>query len=170
MLFFSGFAAGSPFIPRLADVHGRKKVFWMCMFIQLLSTCCFILVPAGPEGNESKYFYIVIINFFIQGLCASGRPAIGYIYMCEFAPQKHHTLMGTVWNCSEGAIFIYLTLYYYYISKEWVWTQVYGAATNVVTCILLFWIPESPKYLYSEKRYKECVEVLQKMKKFNQGS
>ena len=58
----------------------------MCLFIQLLSTCCFILVPAGPEGDESKYFYLVVINFFIQGLCASGRPAIGYIYMCEFAP------------------------------------------------------------------------------------
>ena len=33
MLFFGGFAAGSPFIPRMADVYGRKKVFWACMFI-----------------------------------------------------------------------------------------------------------------------------------------
>lgn len=78
--------------------------------------------------------------------------------------------MGTIWNCSEGAIFIYLTIYYYWISKNWVWTQVYGAATNFVALFLLFWIPESPKFLYSEKRFKECITTLQKMKKFNTGN
>ena len=86
MLYFSGFAIGSPFIPRLADIYGRKKSFYTCLFIQLLSTICIILIPAGPPGDEAKYFYLVIINFFIQGLCASGRPSIGYVYFCEFAP------------------------------------------------------------------------------------
>jgi hypothetical protein len=79
-------------------------------------------------------------------------------------------MMVTVWNCWEGSVFIYLTIYYYYISKNWVWTQWVGAGFNVVACILLLWLPESPKYLYSEKRYKECIDVLQQMKKVNTGN
>jgi hypothetical protein len=62
---FTGFACGSPFIPRMADIYGRKRIFWLCLFIQLLSTCSIILIPAGPEGNESKTFYWIVINMFI---------------------------------------------------------------------------------------------------------
>jgi hypothetical protein len=61
--------------------------------------------------------------------------------------------MGTIWNVCEGTIFIYSTIYYYYISKDYYYTQAYGAFTNFVACICLLLIPESPKFLYSEKRY-----------------
>lgn len=79
-------------------------------------------------------------------------------------------MMGTVWNCVEGAIFIWLTIYFYWIDKDWIWTQVWGLSLNVLACALLLFIPESPKYLYSEGRYKECFEVLKQMKKVNTGN
>ena len=31
-------------------------------------------------------------------------------------------------------------------------------------------LPESPKYLYDQKRYKECSEVLKLMSKINRGA
>lgn len=36
--------------------------------------------------------------------------------------------------------------------------------------ILLFWLPESPKWLYDKKRYVECQKVLLYMNKVNKGS
>jgi hypothetical protein len=78
--------------------------------------------------------------------------------------------MGSVWNCLEGLIYIYITVYYYYFSKDWIWTLLYAIFLNTLACFFLLWVPESPKYLYSQQRFKECYHVLKRMKEFNTGN
>ena len=87
--------------------------------------------------------------------------------MCEFSPEKNQNMMGTLWNCSEGSIYIYLIIYYKFISKTWVWTVVFGTALNVLILVIHPFVPESPKYLLDKNRYGECYQVLKKMASFN---
>ena len=73
-----------------------------------------------------------------------------------------------MWSVSEAMVFIYLTIYYKYISKDWFWTVAFGLCLNIVGLVfLVFLLPESPRFLFYKKRLKECEEVLRIMAKSN---
>jgi len=70
-------------------------------------------------------------------------------------------MLGTIWNMAEGVILIYLTIYFRYISKNWYPVEIFSVAYGVVlTLILIFLIPESPKWLYDNKKYERCYYCL----------
>ena len=76
--------------------------------------------------------------------------------------------MGTIEGCSQGAIFIYLTLFYKYGNFGWKWPVVFAATINLVALILTFvFVPESPKWLYEKERYIESYKVFKKMAAIN---
>ena len=62
--------------------------------------------------------------------------SIVYNYFMELAPASYMSMMGTVWNVSEGAIYMYLTIYYAYIAVDWRYTIMFASAFNFV-CILI---------------------------------
>lgn len=60
--------------------------------------------------------------------------------------------MGTVWNMNEGMVYIYLTIYYRYISKNWIPTLIFAISLQSLTILLIvLWVPESPRWLYNTK-------------------
>lgn len=75
--------------------------------------------------------------------------------MAEFAPKSHHAAMGTIWNILEGSEYIFLTIYYRYISKKWQPTMFWALFQCTISIVVvLLYIPESPKFLYGKKKYK----------------
>ena len=75
--------------------------------------------------------------------------------MCELAPDKFHSAMGSYWNMTEGVIFIILTLYFRYISKEWRYSVIIGIIEgSLAYASLLLILPESPKWQYDKGLYK----------------
>ena len=102
-----------------------------------------------------------------MGISTSGRTSVGFCYFCELAPTKYHNMLGTLWSMSECMIYIYLTIYYKYVSKDWFWTVAFGLCLNVLGLVFLVFLPESPRYLFYKKRFKECEEVLRIMAKYN---
>ena len=52
------------------------------------------------------------------------------------------------------------TIYFYFISKYWVWFQVFGWGLNLITIVGVVFMPESPKYLLTKKKYDECRKVM----------
>ena len=119
------------------------------------------------EAASMIWLYTIIFLFFVIGVAAGGRVPVGYIMMCDFAPKKYHSLLGSIWNISEGLIYIYLTLYFEYISKDWRWPQFVGLIQAAICFAIICFIPESPKWLYEKERYQECYTVLETMAKVN---
>ena len=114
------------------------------------------------------WYWVITGTFFTHGLASSVRALVGFCIMCDFAPDKNHSMIGGVWNVMEGIIYIYLTIYYSSISKNWVWPEVFSLVLTVVTgTIIAFWMPESPKWLYKQGRYPECNVILRRMAAFN---
>ena len=65
-------------------------------------------------------------------------------------------------------IVILMVIYFVFISKSWFWIILYAAATNIAFQVIALWLlPESPKWLYGQKRYAECAHVLKQMASFN---
>jgi hypothetical protein len=86
---------------------------------------------------------------------------IGYCYMSEFAPEKFHGMIGTVWDISESVVYIILTLYYRYVNKDWHYIIIFASIEQLISILLIIiYIPESPKWLYDQKRYTECYNAI----------
>ena len=66
-----------------------------------------------------------------------------------------------------SSVTIQSTFYFYFISRYWVWFQIFGWTMNLIVVVAVIFMPESPKYLLTNKKYNECRAVLSKMGKFN---
>jgi hypothetical protein len=60
-----------------------------------------------------------------------------------------------------------VALYFEVISKNWYWYQIFWFPFAVVATIALFFIPESPKFLYEKRRFDECRKVFNYIARFN---
>ena len=63
---------------------------------------------------------------------------------------------------------IQITLYFEYVSKHWFWLEFVGLWIGIISVILLIiFIPESPKWLYTWKNFSKSREILAYVAKFN---
>jgi len=87
----------------------------------------------------------------INGIASAGRVGTGYTYFTEFYPKKYQSAIGTVFSCWEGFTWCVIVFYFLYITKSWVPLIIWAAASNFFAfSVCLYWMPESPKWLYEK--------------------
>ena len=99
-------------------------------------------------------FYAIIGLHFVYGLCTSINLTIGFIYMNDFVPAKHHITLGTVWLCWQGVYSLLIAIYFRYIDphKDWRWLFSFVYGFGFALCFLIqTLLPESPKWYYDKK-------------------
>ena len=112
--------------------------------------------------------YGIIASILTIGLVVCTQVITGFNLFCEYSPSKYHSYMGTSWNMQEGSEFIWLTLFYWFVNKNTFYPLYLSLALQVVLIVIIYcFLPESPKWLYEMKKYRECYEVLKKLGKFN---
>ena len=125
-----------------------------------------LVVLVLPKARGARF--AIIPMQFIHGVSTAGRVTAGYCMMSDFSPKKYQSILGSLWNVSEGLVVIYLTIYFRYISPNWYWVEIFAISQGTICLlILIFLIPESPKWLYDNKKYKKCYECLQKIASYN---
>jgi hypothetical protein len=67
----------------------------------------------------------------------------------------------------DGMTAILVTLYFKFVSVEWVFVQMFGISLATFSLIALLWLPESPKFLYNKGRHNCSKNVLNTMAKLN---
>lgn len=73
-------------------------------------------------------------------------------------------MLGIIWNISEGLIVVLLTFYFRFISKSWRPPIVLATLLAFISGVYVYLkVPESPKWLYSQQRYLECLKALNYM-------
>ena len=68
---------------------------------------------------------------------------------------------------ADGSTMIFLTLYFRFISKYWLWAQLFFIIFSTVAFFLSCLAPESPKYLYSYKKYNDARRSIETIAKYN---
>lgn len=77
----------SCFLPRLADLRGRKWIFIGSMALQLVS---FIALFFAANATAAT-----VIMFFL-GFSGVGRCSICFLYLMELLPTSKQTFIGTI--------------------------------------------------------------------------
>ncbi|GAA55089.1 solute carrier family 22 member 1 [Clonorchis sinensis] len=130
---------------------GRKKTLILVSVIEFLSGIWTSLSP-------SYLSYVLARGFMAVGMVAKSN--VTGILMMELTLARYRSVFRAI--LSLGLAFIYrslMALWAYWI-PDWRWLNVAVTAPNMLSVLYLCLLPESPRWLFSQKRYSEGIAVL----------
>ena len=101
------------------------------------------------------------------GAVSTLRIQVAYIYLMELQPKKYQNLITTVWCIMDHQIYFFAVLYFWKISKHWFYFCSIGYVWNIISVIAIYFLPESPRYLYSVGKHAEASKVFETISKWN---
>ncbi|AJY74223.1 sugar porter family MFS transporter [Paenibacillus beijingensis] len=162
--FLIGCIAGSAISGVLSDRFGRKKVLIAAAFIFMVGT----VASALPDTFTGYY-----IARMIGGLGIGITSALSPLYNAEIAPAKYR---GRLVALNQLAIVTGIFLVYFVnlwitsfgddawdVSSAWRWMFGVGAVPGLLFLVLLFFVPESPRWLIKKGRPAEALPILIKI-------
>jgi MFS transporter, SP family, arabinose:H+ symporter len=114
-------------------------------------------------------WHVLLLARFLGGLGIGGSSVLGPVYIAELAPPKiRGRLVGMFQiNIVIGILLAYLSNFGIARlglgASEWRWQFGIAALPAVLFLVMLFGIPQSPRWLVTQKRVEEARGVLQKM-------
>jgi sugar porter (SP) family MFS transporter len=147
-------ASGKP-----ADIFGRKKSL---MAIAILYTVSAI-------GSAMAQTWIGFMFYrFIGGLGVGASSVIAPMYIAEISPAKLRGTLGTAFqlNIVGGILLSYFSNYWIaqLVSNEaWRWMLGVESIPAMIFFVLIFFIPDSPRWLVIKNRMKDAKSILQKI-------
>lgn len=159
-----GCMAGAMFAGALSDKMGRKKVL-------MISALAFAVSSLGimwPGGLSAFIFFR-----FIGGVGIGIASMLAPMYISEIAPAE---IRGRLISIYQLGIVVGILLIYFVnaaiagmyddtwnIEQGWRWMFGSGIIPSIVFIVLLFFVPESPRWLAQQNKWKEAGEVLRKV-------
>ena len=116
-MVFVGWVSTLLWVPRLSDIYGRKWIFFAGMAADWV---LFILIFICSSLN----WMIVITTAF--GMMTTLRVNIGFVYMMELMPKRLQSFYASTYNTFEGSILFLGTLYFWFVSKHWIYFTMIG--------------------------------------------
>ncbi|KAM5298261.1 solute carrier family 22 member 4 [Ctenodactylus gundi] len=157
-LFFVGVLLGSFVCGQLSDRFGRKNILFATMAVQTGFSFLQIF---------SINWEMFTVLFVIVGMGQISNYVVAFILGTEILSKSVRVVFCTLGVCTFFAIgYMLLPLFAYFIRD---WRMLLLALTVPGTlCVPLWWfIPESPRWLISQKRFKEAEDIIQKAAKMN---
>ena len=104
--------------------------------------------------------------YFFLGLCYVGRYYGTFVNIVEYAPEKYKNRLQSGLLVVDIVHQIMIITYFKFV-RNVVYLDIIGIFLNLLAILGVYWIPESPVYLYNMFRFDECREVLAKIAKVN---
>ncbi|KAK9884628.1 hypothetical protein WA026_007468 [Henosepilachna vigintioctopunctata] len=172
---FFGVVASSYIWGFLADTQGRRKVLIISLISSFITSIICSLI---------SYSSLFILLRFLNGACVGGASSITYAYIGEFHNDKlrpkivsgvavfvafgNTYLPGMAWVIlpQEWRVNIeFLNL----VFRPWRLLLIIYALPSLLFAVLIYLLPESPKFLMTQGKYQEALEILKSMFSINKG-
>jgi MFS family permease len=144
--FFIGNLIGGLFLANLGDKVGRIKM--------LRAGLTLTIVFYGVIIHVSNSLTLNCIMIFGVGLFSCFRLNISFIYGMEIIQFSKKNIIGSLYNFFDALTMIAVAFYFKYISKDWFPLLNVFLLLSSVACVISFWMPESPKFLISKKKFR----------------
>lgn len=148
--FLMGVVIGSLTLTRLGDVHGRRPIF-MLGLVMHLGFMAGIMVVTN--------YVLCYVLVFIFGLSLTARYYVGYAYNVEMQPKSHYVLVGTSMFLIESIAYLSICVYFMKVSKYWKPLQIPNIILISAGLVFLCFMPESPRFLISKRRFEDARDV-----------
>lgn len=141
----------------LTDKYGRKKIL-------IVVALFFAFSCAATAVATSSVFFI--LARLTGGLAVGAASVLSPMYVAEVAPAKNRGTLVAIYQLTIvlGILISYTINYTLHdLENNWRWMFASGVIPSVVFFIGLFFIPESPRWLYKAGRKSEALTVLTKI-------
>ena len=158
--FFIGCFFGSFVLPRQADVIGRKPMFVLGLVLYIIS-----LVGLLVSTNQ----YMLYALMALAGISETGRYYVAYVYAVEILPKRAQD-MGGLTIFLLFATFKVMVCLFLMNDPSRSWRPLAHLAISMAILSLLGTLAllyESPRFLYSKKRFCEAQDALVYIQKTN---
>jgi len=154
-----GTVLGSIFVGRPADSLGRRGILFMLAILYFVSAIGCAL---------AWDWWSFTVFRFLGGLAVGGASVVSPMYIAEISPAKYRGRLVAItqFNIVLGILLAYLSNYI--ISSlhlgvvECRWMFGVMAVPSVAFFLLLFFTPQSPRWLIAQRRIEEGRDVLRK--------
>ena len=138
----------------LSDIYGRKKV--------LIVVALFFAVSCAFTAFATSSVIFISARLF-GGLAVGAASVLSPMYVAEVAPAKNRGMLVAIYQLAivVGILCSYTINYgLHNIDNNWRWMFATGIVPSVLFFAGLFFIPESPRWLYKAGRKEESLKVL----------
>jgi sugar porter (SP) family MFS transporter len=138
----------------LTDIFGRKKVLiYVALFFAL--SCTMTALATSP--------ILFVLSRILGGLAVGAASVLSPMYVAEVAPARNRGMLVAIYQLAIvfGILCSYTINYWLHdVANNWRWMFATGIIPSVFFFIGLFFIPESPRWLYKAGRKEESFTVL----------
>jgi len=141
----------------LSDKYGRKSV--------LIIVALFFAVSCTFTALAKSSLVFVSARVF-GGLAVGAASVLSPMYVAEVAPPKNRGMLVAIYQLAIvlGILCSYTINYgLHNIENNWRWMFATGIVPSVLFFVGLFFIPESPRWLFKAGREKESLKVLSRI-------
>jgi len=153
-----GCVFGAGFAGRVADNIGRKTILYMVAIVFAITS-----IATGLAANYEMFF----IARFCGGLAVGAASAISPLYISEIAPYRIRGRLVSIYQLSIviGIIISYAINYSLHDigPNNWRWMFISGAIPSIAFFGLLFFVPETPRYLYLKGFQDKALQTLSRI-------
>ncbi|XP_075226543.1 organic cation transporter protein isoform X2 [Lycorma delicatula] len=157
-VYMFGVFTGAVTLGSMADKYGRKIIFYVSAVLQLIFGLLVAFIP---------HYYIYLSAMFIYGMFGSaGAYITGFVMTMELVGASKRTACGMTFQGMFALGVMLVAVWGFFISDRVYLQVVYGLHSLVL--IGHWWlIDESPRWLWSQGRYNEAVDIIEKAIKVN---
>ncbi|CAJ0542298.1 Ff.00g000080.m01.CDS01 [Fusarium sp. VM40] len=157
-LYQIGSVASIPLVPLIADRWGRRASIALGFIL--------MAIGSGLQAGAPDY-----------ATYSGGRVLLGFgnsfsqiaspMLLAELCHPQHRARFTTVYNClwNMGSLLVSWTCFgTSYWGNDWSWRfpAILQGAPGLIQLVILFWIPESPRFLIAKDRQDEALNILAK--------
>lgn len=138
----------------LTDKYGRKKI--------LIIVALFFAVSCALTAIASSSILFISARLF-GGLAVGAASVLSPMYVAEVAPARNRGMLVAIYQLAIvlGILCSYTINYWLQdMDNNWRWMFATGVIPSVLFFVGLFFIPESPRWLYKAGRKDESLKVL----------
>jgi SP family arabinose:H+ symporter-like MFS transporter len=140
---------------RLADTYGRKIILFL--------VACLFLITSIMSGLANGLAWLATARIF-GGFAVGAASATAPMYISEIAPPSRRGSLVSMYQLFIVTGILVSYLINYLLSgigeNNWRWMFITGALPSAFFLIMLFFIPESPRYLCKRGENEKALNVL----------
>ncbi|KAL1138781.1 hypothetical protein AAG570_008843 [Ranatra chinensis] len=158
--FMFGVFAGAVTLGSMADKYGRKKIFYVSAVMQLILGVIVAFI--------TEYYLFLAVSFAYGYFGSAGSYITGFVLSMELVGASKRTACGITFQGMFAFGLMMVAMWGYLIDDKTILQVIYGL--HSVLLIGHWWlIDESPRWLWSQGRYSESIDIVERGVRMNGG-